>query len=194
MSRVSSEFSYDGSLGPTAYKMPISEVVELLYEAGFGRIPPEEKKLMHFPGELRFELVVGTAICGSESFYHARARNIKRRKSDGKIMSMDRGLMQIKIDAPEFENRESLFAKNLWIPKFNVAHAFKMYKHRGWQPWYGYTNNIALDPNTAGKYIQRANWAVMNFERKRLGLRQVPNPYIKLGRKRLEKWAKQNQD
>ena len=114
-------------------------------------------------------------------FTKARCENFV----DGKLVSADYGLFQLNYQADAIT---PALLQRLYDPVENARLAYSLWKRRGWQPWHGYTNNIALNPEMRGKYIQRALWGQMNYYRKQYGMKGVPSPYITLGPRRLTWW------
>lgn len=144
-------------------------------------------ELCHAAGWRDLYLVMAVAVCLAESAGYTRAHNRKTRAATGELVSMDIGLFQIKVDAGQVGGA---FAESLWLPATNVAYAKRMFNGRGWQPWYAWVDGIAQDPSRAGKYLQRAAWAVMNLYLARNGASQIPSPWGRLGTWRLDRWIK----
>jgi hypothetical protein len=119
------------------------------------------------------ELVEFSAVCLSESAGYERAHCFNYRDAEHKHMyAEDVGLMQISV----WQDRPLPYTHKLWNADTNIEAARRLYKTRGWQPWHGFTNFIATNPDMAGEYIQRAIWGVGNFYRKLYGVKQLPYP------------------
>jgi len=148
-------------------RIDVVNIVELLHEVGFSQQM----------------WITGTAIVLSESngYTHARCENF----IDGVHVSTDFGLAEINVDVKD--QTDDLIRK-LYDPKQNLERMFQMWRVRSWKPWHGYTSGIALGPDMKGKYLQRAIWGVMNYQRRLYGLKGVPSPYILGGARRLTWW------
>jgi len=151
-------------IGP---KLDVVSIARLCYSAGW-----RDK-----------DLVTAVAVCLSESagYVKARCENFV----DGVHVSTDFGLFQLNYGVEDIT--PDLLVK-VYTPEWNVAAAYTLWKRRGFQPWHGYTSNIATNPEMKGKYIQRATWGVMNLTREQFGMKGVPSPYVPLGAKRVTWW------
>lgn len=116
------------------------------------------------------------------------------RNSDGSIKKTDDGLMEVlstdlgfiqknvvhepNIILPVTGEQSQLFVNDLFLANPQLANgqesaniAFNMYKQRGFQPWYAYTNGHYK------KNLGRATVAVANYLALKYGLR--PMPYVR---------------
>jgi len=134
---------------------------------------PELAALGQKHGWHGLELVEFVAISLSESAGYQRAHcENYRDEAMTEIYAQDIGLMQISITKGLPVGKDH----PLWDADKNVEAARALFDRRGWQPWYGYTNFIATNPDKAGEYIQRAVWGVGNYYRDQFGVKRVPYP------------------
>lgn len=129
--------------------------------------------------------MIATAVCLSESAGREKARC--ENFIDGKLVAIDFGLMQLDYDVKDIT---ADLLKKLYDGRTNIrmAHELWLARGRSFKPWHGFGDNIALNPEMRGKYIQRAIWAQMNYERRCYGMKGVPSPYALGGAKRLTWW------
>jgi hypothetical protein len=133
--------------------------------------PKDIARLCYKQGWRDKDLILAVATCLSESDGYTDAYN-NNLTDDGKIRSKDVGLFQINIPTSKVGTP---FEKQLFDPKTNVKAAWDLYKRRGFQPWYGYTNGYATSPDwwywskkrlvwaPSGRRIQKAIRGVANF-------------------------------
>lgn len=145
--------------------------------------PTDIARMCYRAGWRSHDLVIAVAVCLSESagYTEARCENF----IDGVHVSTDFGLFEHNY---ALEDITPGLLKKVYNPAWNVAAAYALWLRRKWEPWHGFTNDIALNPEMRGKYIQRAIWAVMNLTREQYGLKPIPSPYTVLGRKNLTWW------
>jgi hypothetical protein len=100
------------------------------------------------------ELNEAVMVCLSESQGYTHAVNDNM---DGdEIKSRDCGIFQINIPASKIGTSAE---SQLYDPVYNVGVAYRMYQDRGWQPWYGHSNEVYLRDT----YLKRGTRGVGNF-------------------------------